>query len=263
MMCASNPGKDSCQGDSGGPLYDSSAQTLVGVVSWGNGCAIPGYPGVYSRIANQWAWINATICTNHSPPKPDFCGIIRNPTRKPTRNPTRKPTRNPSRNPTRKPSRKPSSRPTNRKPSSRPTKISSRRPTMLSSRRPTKASTRKPTRKPTMKPTRKPTKTFTIKPTRIPTISIAPTNAVSYSLTVSVMTDKYPLETSIVVEDKTSLEKIGNFLPESFTSPYSLYSVSMNPDMSHCYWVSVIDSYGDGMCCKYGSGWYKVYWNGK
>jgi len=77
------------------------------------------------------------------------------------------------------------------------------------------------------------------------------------------MTDKYPLETGIKVDDKTSSVTISNFSPGAFKSLYSFYSVSLNPDKSHYYWVYVTDSYGDGMCCQYGSGWLKVYWNGK
>ncbi|RZC37499.1 Trypsin domain containing protein, partial [Asbolus verrucosus] len=45
MICAGVPegGKDACSGDSGGPL--SSDGKLVGIVSWGVGCAEASYPG--------------------------------------------------------------------------------------------------------------------------------------------------------------------------------------------------------------------------
>ncbi|XP_055327372.1 transmembrane protease serine 9-like [Paramacrobiotus metropolitanus] len=71
MLCAGSPGKDACQGDSGGPFVctstgnGKSAQTytLVGVTSWGHGCAAERRPGVYTRIGKFKAWIEGKIAT--------------------------------------------------------------------------------------------------------------------------------------------------------------------------------------------------------
>ncbi|GAA0576310.1 serine protease [Streptomyces crystallinus] len=51
MLCAGLPGggRDACQGDSGGPLVANGR--LIGLVSWGSGCAQAAYPGVYTRIS--------------------------------------------------------------------------------------------------------------------------------------------------------------------------------------------------------------------
>jgi len=61
MICAADAGKDSCQGDSGGPLVaqENDKYTLIGVVSWGYGCAMPQYPGVYARVTEKMDWILA------------------------------------------------------------------------------------------------------------------------------------------------------------------------------------------------------------
>jgi trypsin len=62
MWCAgvSSGGKDSCQGDSGGPIVDSS-KTLIGTVSWGEGCALAGKSGVYARVGSLSSFITSNL----------------------------------------------------------------------------------------------------------------------------------------------------------------------------------------------------------
>lgn len=76
MLCAGDGlgRRDTCQGDSGGPLVVRGVQPGewidVGITSFGDGCAVPGTYGVYTRISRFSDWVSETVCSPKEIPDP-------------------------------------------------------------------------------------------------------------------------------------------------------------------------------------------------
>lgn len=68
MLCAgfSQGGTDACLGDSGGPLVvkTNTGWQQIGIVSWGEGCALPNYYGVYTRVPLFQNFIAKHLCAS-------------------------------------------------------------------------------------------------------------------------------------------------------------------------------------------------------
>ena len=89
MLCAGTEvgGRDACQGDSGGPLL-SSPTVQVGIVSFGDGCARPGVPAVYTRVSAFDNWIQRGICDLSDSPPASCDTLTISPTIQPTNTPS-------------------------------------------------------------------------------------------------------------------------------------------------------------------------------
>ena len=113
MLCAYGSGTDACFGDSGGPIMIESDDgipdddLIVGLVSWGRGCASGIYPGVYARISYFYDWIVEVGCEVSDDPPP-FCFDGQEPSNQPSTEPSEQPSNQRSE----KPSEQPSSTPT-------------------------------------------------------------------------------------------------------------------------------------------------------
>jgi trypsin len=67
MICAGDTiygNKDACGGDSGGPLLSTDGQYQYGIVSFGYGCGLANYPGIYTRISPYRRWIESILRYN-------------------------------------------------------------------------------------------------------------------------------------------------------------------------------------------------------
>jgi secreted trypsin-like serine protease len=87
-------GYDACQGDSGGPLFYTGvngSRTIVGIVSWGKGCAEPKQYGVYTRVSKYVEFIESSTNVVFTPQPP-----LREHVERQTCTPTKRPTKFPS-----------------------------------------------------------------------------------------------------------------------------------------------------------------------
>lgn len=74
-LCTHTPYKDACDYDSGGPIIALDArgqEVLVGLVSWGVGCADPNLPAINARVSTVADWIDAVVCELSDNPPKDF-----------------------------------------------------------------------------------------------------------------------------------------------------------------------------------------------
>lgn len=83
-ICAGGATQDACSGDSGGPLIDDATGALVGIVSSGYQCAVPDYPGIYTRITGVTDFIQQGVCVLSNNPPFDCSGITAAPITSPT-----------------------------------------------------------------------------------------------------------------------------------------------------------------------------------
>ena len=76
---------------------------------------------------------------------------------------------------------------------------------------------------------------------------------------VVLMTDGYPAETSWKIFNAS-----GAIVAQSGTplSPNTLYTDSLCVPNGQCYTFKIFDTYGDGICCTYGHGYFKVFLDG-
>jgi len=192
MICTFRPGQDACQGDSGGPLIvpgsSASQDILIGVTSWGIGCATRVFPGVFARVSMAYDWIAENVCETSADPPGYMCDTpepSERPTREPTPEPTAipttpSPTSSPTKDPTQSPSNSPTLSPTSTPSvSTSPTVSPSSQPSLSPSTIPSTHPSSIPSMKPSISaaPSYPPTKTPTLRPTvsNSPSITPSPT----------------------------------------------------------------------------------------
>jgi secreted trypsin-like serine protease len=82
MFCAgfAEGGTDACVGDSGGPLVINdpiiNQWKQIGIISWGEGCALPEFYGVYTRVPFYKSFIAEHVCQGEKISSPQIVVTI-------------------------------------------------------------------------------------------------------------------------------------------------------------------------------------------
>ena len=79
---------------------------------------------------------------------------------------------------------------------------------------------------------------------------------------IEIFTDNYPSETTWELVDKGTGQVVGSAGPLGDSLTLHTWDVCIDP-IGGCYNFTIYDSYGDGICCDYGDGWYSVYHDGQ
>ncbi len=221
MFCAGVAGKDACHGDSGGPIVirNGDQHVLVGVVSWGEGCARPEFPGIYARVSAVTSWIRSVACDEW---KSSVNGLCDSSVPSPVSNVV----------------------------TSLPTKVPTPAPT---SARPT--GTPGPTTAPPVT-TNLPTTTAPIAPTVSPLATPPPSSTgggggTCTELIVELRTDDWPEENIVTLTNRRGV-LLWNY--QTF-EPNTEYIFTRCLPNHGCSTFDVTDTYGDGLD---GEGWIKV-----
>lgn len=106
----------------------------------------------------------------------------------------------------------------------------------------------------TAAPTPGPTPAPTPAPTPCPASSTA-------TVDVQINTDNYPSETGFTLMNMCTSTMVGEMVAGTYTAAGAAYTESYCVPENTQFSFTITDTYGDGICCGYGTGSYSIYYS--